>query len=393
MAALRKLQTATGRAKKGSASVESFQGRLRVRFRYEGQQKVVSLGLPDNIENRKKAELTARQIEVDISSGEFDTSLSKYKPKKQQKQQTLLNTDVTIAQLFQAFIDHKSQEVDKRTLEKYGATINYLNQFECKDGMGQKCLGDKPACYLSDNCAQQFAEWLKDKNSEQVLKERLGLLSACWEWASKQKIVEYNPWKTLQNRVKVPPKQPPKPFTKDEIRRIIEEFKADPHYKHYYPFLVFKFATGVRTGEAIGLCWKHISDDFSTIWIGESVTKGERKSTKTNKARFIPVSDDLKELLHSIKPETAKPDDIVFLTRQGNLIDEHNFSQRAWRTILKRLGIAYKKPYLSRATFVSHCLEEGNSPSSVASVTGHDVRVLYENYAGVVSNISLPKLF
>ena len=109
MAALRKLQTATGRAKKGSASVESFQGRLRVRFRYEGQQKVVSLGLPDNIENRKKAELTARQIEVDISSGEFDTSLSKYKPKKQQNQQTLLKTDITITELFQACIDHKSQ--------------------------------------------------------------------------------------------------------------------------------------------------------------------------------------------------------------------------------------------------------------------------------------------
>lgn len=47
--------------------------------------------------------------------------------------------------------------------------------------MGQKCLGDKQADYLSDNCAQQFTDWLKDKNSEQLLKERLGLLNACWE--------------------------------------------------------------------------------------------------------------------------------------------------------------------------------------------------------------------
>lgn len=390
---MRANKTPSGRAPKGSVSVLSFQNRLRLQFRVDGKQRVISLGSDDTPENWKKAEIVARQIELDLGSGDFDHTLAKYKPKKQQNQQTLLKTDIMIAQLFQAFIDHKSQDVNKRTLQKYRATINYLNQFECKDGMGQKCLGDKPACYLSDNCAQQFAEWLKDKNSEQVLKERLGLLSACWEWASKQKIVDYNPWKTIQNRVKVPPKQKPKPFTKDEIRRIIEEFKTDPHYKHYYPFLVFKFATGVRTGEGIGLCWKHISDDFSTIWIGESITKGERKSTKTNKARFIPVSDELKELLRSIKPKNAKPDDLVFLTRQGNPIDEHNFSQRAWRTILKRLGIPYRRPYTSRSSFVSHCLEEGNSPSSVASVTGHDIRVLYENYAGVVTHISLPKLF
>lgn len=389
---MRTNKTPSGRAPKGSVSVVPFQNRLRLQFRFAGKQRVITLGLDDNTENWKRAEIIARQIELDIASGIFDlASVDRYKPQKKLNQQTL-KSDITITQLFQAFIEHKSQEVDKRTLQKYRATINYLNQFECKDGMGQKCLGDKLACDLGDTCAQQFAEWLKDKNSEQVLKERLGLLSACWEWASKRKIVEYNAWKTIQNRVKVPPKQKPKPFTKDEIRRIFEEFKADPDYRHYYPFIFFKFYTGTRTGEAIGLCWKHISDDFSTVWIGEILTKNDRKSTKNNKARYIPIRVELKELLCSIKPENAKPDDLVFLTRRSNPIDEHNFSQRAWRTILKRLGIPYRRPYITRSSFISHCLQEGNAPSSVASVTGHDVRVLYENYAGVVTPISIPEL-
>lgn len=86
----------------------------------------------------------------------------------------------------------------------------------------------------------------------------------------------------------------PEDWKEAEIRSYqVEEFKAHLHYQHYYYFVFFKFASGVRTGEAIGLCWKHISDNFSTIWIGESVTKGERKSTKTNKARVIPANDVL----------------------------------------------------------------------------------------------------
>ena len=379
----------TGKAKKGSVSVETFQNRLRLRFRVNGERKIITLGLSDSPENRKLAEAKATLIELDIISNNFDPTLEKYKPKSQIQPQ--VESNITTSKLFQAFMDSKAQDVYSRTLEKYRATINYLNQFSCNDGM-QKCLGDKPACYLSDNCAQLFAEWLKDKNSERVRKERLGLLSACWDWAMKKRIVEYNPWKNIQNRVKVPPKQMAKPFTQDEIRAIIEAFKADPHYKHYTPYVQFIFATGARTGESIGLCWKHISDDFSSIWIGESLTKRVRKTTKTNKARFIPVSDELKEILQSIKPENVKPDQPVFLTRQGNPIDEHNFSQRAWKTILDRLGIPYRRPYTSRSSFVSHCLEAGNSPSSIAPITGHDVRVIYQNYAGAVSSISLPKL-
>jgi len=386
-------KSGTGRALKGSVSVLSFQNRLRLQFRVDGKQRVLTLGLDDTPENWKKAEIIARQIELDLGSDKFDATLAKYKPQKKQnpQNQQKLESNITTTQLFQEFIDSKAQDVYSRTLEKYRATINYLNQFSCNDGM-QKCLGDKPAYYLSDNCAQLFAEWLKDKNSERVRKERLGLLSACWDWAMKKQIVEYNPWENLHNRVKVPPKQMPKPFTKDEIRAIIEAFKADPHYKQYTPYVQFIFGTGARTGESIGLCWKHISDDFSSIWIGESLTKRVRKTTKTNKARFVPVSDELREILQSIKPENAKPDDPVFLTRQGNPIDEHNFSQRAWKTILDRLGIPYRRPYISRSSFVSHCLEAGNSPSSIAPITGHDVRVIYQNYAGAVSPISLPKL-
>ncbi len=51
----------TGRASQGNVSVESFQNRLRLRFRVNGKQKAFSLGLADSPENKKLAELKARQ--------------------------------------------------------------------------------------------------------------------------------------------------------------------------------------------------------------------------------------------------------------------------------------------------------------------------------------------
>ena len=66
------------RLPKGSVSIEGFQGRLRLRLPrqlYGGRQKYLTLGMADTLENRKAAELKARQIELDIISDNFDATL------------------------------------------------------------------------------------------------------------------------------------------------------------------------------------------------------------------------------------------------------------------------------------------------------------------------------
>jgi integrase len=84
------------------------------------------------------------------------------------------------------------------------------------------------------------------------------------------------------------------------------------------------------------------------------------------------------------------PNDLVFVSPNGKAIDDHNFRNRAWKTILTRLGIDYRKPYTTRHTLISHALDTGMNPVVVAQLTGHDVKTLYENYAGVVN--SRPRL-
>jgi integrase len=53
--------------------------RLPIVFRFGGKRHYLSTGFSDTATNRKLAEIKARQIELDIISGNFDFSLDKYR--------------------------------------------------------------------------------------------------------------------------------------------------------------------------------------------------------------------------------------------------------------------------------------------------------------------------
>ncbi|WP_019501284.1 tyrosine-type recombinase/integrase [Pseudanabaena sp. PCC 6802] len=360
---------------KGTVALETFKDRLRLRWGYAGKRYCLYIGLPDTKVNRFAAEGKARQIELDIASGNFDTTLKKYKTDRQVQRSQLKTVE-----LFEKFMQEKAKSVYQRSLEKYKATLGYLRQY----------FKEKQADAISVALAEQFLEWLCSKISPVTAKERLTLINACWEWGINEEIIENNPWNDLVARVKIPPKQKSKPFTREEIQMIIEAFRSDRYYSHYADFVEFLFGTGCRTGEAVGLRWGHLSDDCSSVWIGESVSRGVRKSTKTNRARTISLTPHLQSMLLARRPENPDSDGLVFPTPHGHAIDDHNFRNRAWKTVLAGLNIDYRKPYNTRHTLISHALDLGMSPVMVAQLTGHDVATLYENYAGSVS--SRPRL-
>jgi integrase len=335
----------------------------------------MALGIPDTAVNRSVAQIKASQIQLDVASGNFDSSLKRYKPLAEVETET-----VTCFELFEQFIEYKKQFLDPRTLEKYRACLKYIEGF----------LGERKACEIDQPLTWAFCEWLKAQLSPRTAKERLSLLKAAFEYGIEQELVMGNPWVEVVATFKIPPKKAPAPFTFEEMSRIIEGFRHHPIYFYLTPYVEFLFYSGCRTAEAIGLRWGSVSDDCSTMWIGESLSKGVRKSTKTNKARTIHTSSRLKGVLLSIRPNNPSPDSLVFVTPRGSAIQENNFRNRAWEPILKELGIKYRKPYNTRHTFISHALEKGLTPATVASMTGHDIQTLYENYAGCIQ--SSPKL-
>lgn len=382
------------KASKGSVVVESFKDRLRLRWRVAGKRYCLSLGLPDTQESRMLAQLKARQIELDAISGNFDTTLTKYKPQSLTEKPVNDAQPLTCAELFQQFMEYKAQSLHPRSLDRYKTTLKYLHQFYYREHEVRKLLAEQHAIAIAESHAKQFNAWLKSKNAERARKERLILLNACWNWGTTKGIVETNPWLELQKQVESAPKQPPKPFTQEEVKAILAAFKTHPQYKHYANFVEFLFLTGVRTTEAIALRWQHINSDMSSIWIGESMSRGVRQSIPANKARDIPLNDRIRLLLQSRKPENHLPEDLIFPSPEGSLIDDRNFRNRAWVKILELAGVEYRKLSNTRHTFICMCLAAGTNPCIVAQITSCDLQSLDRDYAQYIPSVpTLPDLF
>ncbi|PIG93727.1 site-specific integrase [Gloeocapsopsis sp. IPPAS B-1203] len=347
---------------KGKVTVERIKDTIRLRFRVDGKQQAFYPGLGYTSDNLLRAELLKRQIETDIDTGEFDRTLKRYKVDKPKDNKSLLTA-------FESFTAYKTKRVEQGTLYKYWALINILKNSK---------LGNK--CYLSvtEEDAEKFVLKLLENAEPITVKDKVCILGACYKWLK----APVNPWVEAQNLIKVTPKQPRDAFSKHEVNMIISEF--EDWYPHYLPFVKFAFQTGCRSGEQVNLTWGSISTEFKTCWI---------LSTKTNKARRIPLPENLQELLKHIKPSDAKSTDLVFKTFEGHKVNLNNFNNRYWKVVLETCSIEYRPFYCTRHTAATRFLEAGVSPVAVAQILGHDIKVLMKNYANLIDCPELPQMF
>jgi integrase len=223
------------KASKGTVVVQVFKERLRLVWSYLGKRYYLYIGLPDSQINQTVAKQKALQIEGDLATGNFDSTLAKYKPEYQKK-----NENISVRKLFQSFMTEKAKEVTPKTMEKYQATLCYL----------QRYFGNETANSINTNKAEAFALHLQERQLSAVqCKRRLGELKACWIWAIEKELINTaNPWNDPVKRIKVPPIQKSKPFIHEEIKAIIQAFKKDVYNSCYADYVEFLFGTGCRTG-------------------------------------------------------------------------------------------------------------------------------------------------
>ena len=372
----KKRKAAKGSVKVGTVTSSAGRDWLRLIWSYKGKRYTMSLGLEDTSLNRKIAERLALQIEVDCATGNLDETLAKYKPQPENHVQV---ATISVLKIVEQYLAFKSRQVESETLDKYKNFLPRIRQYFKDD-------------FVTEKTAFGFRDWLLEYNKPITVRERIVFLKAAYNWAVKRQLISENPWENVT--VKVPPKRRSKPFTLEEIRLILDGFKDDEYYCHYLPYVEFLLCVGCRPGEANGLQWKHFSEDCSEVLINcKLTTKGERKTTKTNHDRLIPLPPRLQNILKSIRPPVSDPDSPVFTTPNGLPIDSHNFRNRAWKQVLSKVGVEYRKPGNCRHTLISHGLSQGKSPAEMAALAGNQIETIYNHYAGsVIHRPSLPEL-
>jgi integrase len=364
---------------KTAVKVESFKENLRLRWSHKGERYCLSLGLYDSPVARTVAEGKASIIEADLATDNFDLSLVKYKGETGDRQE---ENGVTAASLFNNFFKQRAKKFTGTTHERYQSLGRKVSAF----------FGVTLASAVDEGKAEGFRESMGDLLPATQL-QYLGVVNACWNWGIKQNLVASNPWVEVI-KIKVPPRQRPRPFTHAEITTIIGGFQSSIYYSYYADFVTFLFGTGCRLGEAVALQWGHLSEDCTKVWIGESVTRGKRKATKTNKDREFKLPSYLVTLLLARRPQIYQPKDLVFPALKGGTIDGNNFRYRAWGAVLKASAVDYRKPYNTRHTFISHALAKGTNPATISQMTGHDLETLFKHYAAdIQGGLQCPDIF
>lgn len=361
---------------KGSVAIVTRYDRLYLRFRPAPGAKQVCFctGLPDNPCNRAIVGKTASEIAYDLAHNCFDASLAKYRDQPAERK------TYTTPELWQLFIGDK-------TSVHYTAMRSNLTRF------GEP-ITDEPT-------ARQFIDHLAQRQSPRTLNENLRLLQRFGAWAVKEGHLTANPFEGIAPQ-KAPRRTPRQPFTRDEVTRILTAAKFHPLYSTYHDFIFTLIHLGLRPSEAIGLQWRHIDLERGEVTISESLSRSPdgrggngarvRKETKTGSVRTLSLTPSMLAMLQGRKSSDTSPDNLVFTTPSGGAIDDHVFSQRVWKSICERAGVAYRPPYNCRHTLLSHLIEDGGSLIQAAAVAGHaDATMVASVYGHMINRPKMPE--
>lgn len=238
----------------------------------------------------------------------------------------------------------------------------------------------------------------------QQTKRYLKQISACLTWGIKRRLIQDNPLpdfiSTLSTKKLNEEDNDINPFTIAERDLIINAFRNGKFERYrgshtrYADYIEFLFLTGARTSEALGLRWEHIDFEKKVIYLQEAkvlATNGRRgvqkKGLKTQKRRIVPMNDKVYQLLLTRKNTNH-------LSLDCNVFEDinHNgFRKSAYKNVLFKLNIPYRKPYQTRHTFITILANHSDLKlHQVAKICGTSTKVIEEHY--LATNVDISRL-
>ena len=382
-------------------------GSILLRFTYDGERyaftPVRGAKYSDQWDLRR-VEAIATTILTDIEAGIFDKTLFKYKSQSSDSlQQQIERTrkqlseirqhekpKIDLKDLWNKYVEYKKPSLSPSTLEidfkrRIGNTLNLL-----------------PTTNIHD--AVLIRDWLVAHKPSTQVKKILTQFNACCDWATDSKLIEANPFLGMVSKIKSPKKTEEddiNPFSAEERERIIQAFVNSRYYSHYSYLIRFLFLSGCRPSEALALTWSDINHNSLTF--SKSYVEGNKnKRLKTQKKRTIMLNGQVKkviaearEYLSNLKEKKAfnNKHNLVFPSPEGNYIDWHNFSNRAWKKVLKSLSdIEYRNPYQTRHTFITLAIKANVSYTDIGKHCGNSPKVILDRYAGITRDFVMPEI-
>lgn len=238
--------------------------------------------------------------------------------------------------------------------------------------------------------ARDILAWVLGQTPAPSARKVAGYLRSMYRWAASDgvRLVKDNPIKDYRM-----PKAPQRDeevrvIPKDKMQLVLDSLErrrnADgPQWKLYAEWML---QTGMRTGEVRALKWTDIVSNFVKVHSNYTLTHGMKNSTKTNKARKVPLNARCLEILE-ILPHT---NDYLFPWDREAF---QSFFRRRMQELHKQGEIeTVLRPYDLRHTSISRWIEAGIPVTQAAKWAGNTPEVIWKYYANTTQEFDAPVL-
>jgi len=336
---------------------------IQIDFRYKGVRCRERIALSPTSANLKYAKRLKATIDHEIAIGTFD--YAKHFPRSPRRfGASGVSTSVRSALL--SYCNGLAEQLEPETVDEYRHDAEIVAA-----GLGK----DKT---LAGITAQEIRLWVSTlKLSKKRIDNLLIPLRGTFAQALEDGHIKTNPLQGFKVRRVEAPKETIDPFTPDEIGRL-----GNGDLGELWKFWAW---TGFRSGEIIGLEWEHVSSDYSSIHVRQSVRVGREKQPKTRAGtrtlQVLPAAQDALRAAAGQNEREHLSGPIWRNPNTGQRWHEDRGLARAFRKACDSAKVRYRYPYQLRHTFATWALSSGENPSWIAKQMGHsDTMMLFRVY-------------
>ncbi|MEG4583071.1 tyrosine-type recombinase/integrase [Microcoleus sp. MON1_C5] len=439
--------------------VQSDNGTLRLQFStkynpiFGGKRKHQGLGLKDTPENWQKAIAIAYRIEGDLQHPDwqqlFDPTFAKYGLKTKYAAELKLaapipepEPEITVGAMWEDYLIWKQPQLEPTTYHfHYLTTFTNVIKGMVWDKNSREFtlngysiwdikLSELP-CFIS---SLKASDRLKSRVSS-ALSEAFKLAQSLGKTKlsanpfiivggiTENKTDKYKStinadgetqewWNTSNHELSLEDTDT-RAFTKEERDIIIKAFYESDKAatRQVAPLVEFLFLTGCRSGEAFALRWQDVFIGREKNYARFSKSYNGRlkntQVTKTGEIRLFKIYPKLNDLLLRIKPENAKPTDLVFVNSGGTSQTSGLLYEKWVNSTTTKKGIKYTypgvvtqlaesgaiscylSPYHTRHTFITLQAQSGTDLLLLATACGNSVEVIQRHYLGIDTNVEI----
>jgi len=198
---------------------------------------------------------------------------------------------------------------------------------------------------------------LEEKLNPKTINNILSVLSKCLKNAIEWNIISYLP---LIKKLKVPPQK--FDFLSVNESRLLLENATDL----WQEIILIALRAGLRFGELIALSWEDVDFRRKMLTVKQSIVRGVLGSTKGNKIRYIPLTDEVIKSLESRKKRSG----YIFTDEDGKTLKQYVCFKRLHK-FCKEAGLRKIGWHTLRHTFASHLAQNGVPLKAIQELLGH----------------------